>query len=94
MDWTLKENMVGGLFHCATLTGCRWCCTTIVQVGAETSDTPQEAVKSKPHCSWKVHSRRVGACVGDENTGSRSIVQHLRITSVIRPQRRTSVVAW
>jgi len=29
----IEGNMVGGLFHCATLTGCRWCLTTFVQAG-------------------------------------------------------------
>ena len=37
--WTLKEDMVGGLFHCATLTGGRGCHTAFVQVGTETPDT-------------------------------------------------------
>jgi len=39
MDWTLENNIVDGLFFCATLTGRRGGHTSFVQVGAETSDT-------------------------------------------------------
>jgi len=42
---------------------------------AESSDTAAEAVKPDPRCSWKGHSRSVGADVGDESKESRSIVQ-------------------
>ena len=44
MDWTLEDNMVDGLFFCATLTGCRVSHTQFVQAGVETSDTGTEAV--------------------------------------------------
>jgi len=43
MDWTLKDNVVDGLF-CATLTGRRGGHTPFVQAGAEKSDTRAEAV--------------------------------------------------
>jgi len=39
MDWTLEDNMVDGLFFCATLTGRRGSHTPFVQAGTETSDT-------------------------------------------------------
>ena len=39
MDWTLEDNMVDGLFFCATLTGRRGGHTPFVQAGTETSDT-------------------------------------------------------
>jgi len=92
MDLTLEDNMVGGLFFCATLTGCRGDHTQFVQAGAEMSDTGMEAVKPDPGCSWQGHSRRVGAGVGDESAESGSVLQPPRILSVIRPKRRTSVV--
>jgi len=44
MDWTLEDNMVDGLFFCATLTGLRGGHTSFVQAGAETSDTGAEIV--------------------------------------------------
>jgi len=45
MDWTLKEDRVGRLFYCATLTGGSWCHTTFTQVGAETSVTQNRRQK-------------------------------------------------
>jgi len=42
MDWTLEDNMVDGLFICATLTGRRGGHTPFVQAGVETSDTGAE----------------------------------------------------
>jgi len=39
VGWTLEDNMVDGLFFCATLTGRRGDHTPFVQAGAETSDT-------------------------------------------------------
>ena len=54
MDWTLEENMVDGLFFCATLTGRIGSHTPFVQAGAETSDTGVEAVK--PVCPPTPHS--------------------------------------
>ena len=83
MDWTLENNWVDGLFFCATLTGRRGDHTSFVQAGVETSDTGAEAVEPDQVSSWEGHSRRVGAGVGDENAESRSVVQTLRIPSVI-----------
>jgi len=54
MDWTMEDNMVDGLFFCATLTGLRRGHTPFVQAGAETSDTSAEAVKLDPG-SWESH---------------------------------------
>jgi len=56
MDWTLEDNMVDGLFFCATLTGRRGDHTPFVQTWAETPDTSADAVKSDPGSSWKGHS--------------------------------------
>jgi len=56
MDWTLENNMVDGVFFCATLTGRRAGHTPFVQAGAETSDTGTEAVKPDPASSWEGHS--------------------------------------
>jgi len=56
MDWTLEDNMVDGLFFCATLTSRRGGHTPFVQAGTETSDTCEEAVKPYPGSSWKGHS--------------------------------------
>jgi len=55
MDWTLEDNMVDGLFFCATLTGRRGGHTPFVQAGAGMSDTGAEAVKPDP-CFRKVIS--------------------------------------
>ena len=73
MDWTLEENMVDGLFFYATLTGRRGGPGPFVQAGT---------VKPEPRCSWRGHSRMVGADVGDESTESRSVVQPLHISTV------------
>jgi len=64
MDWTLEDNMVDGLFFCATLTGHKGGHNPFVQEGAETSGTSVEAVKPDPCSSWEGHSRRVGAMLG------------------------------
>jgi len=56
MDWTLEDNMINGLFFCATLTGHRGGNTPFVQAGAETPDTGAEAVKPDPGSSWEVRS--------------------------------------
>jgi len=56
------------------------------------SDTGAEAVKPDPGCSWQGYSRMKGADVGDESTESRGVHQPFRIPSVIRPERRTSVI--
>ena len=92
MEWTLEDNVVDGLFFCATLTSCRGCHTPFVQTGTETSETGAETVKPEPVSSWESHSMKVGAGVGDESTESRSVVQPLRPPLVIRPERRTYVV--
>ena len=54
MDWTLEDNMVDGLFFCATLTGRRGSHAPFVQAEAETSNTGVEAVK--PDCPPTPHS--------------------------------------
>ena len=58
MGWTLEDNMVDGLFFCATLTGRRGSHTSFVQAGAETPDTGTEVVTPDPGSSWEVHSGR------------------------------------
>ena len=65
MDWTLKDNMVDGLFFCVTLTGRRGGHTSFVQAGAETSDTGEEAVKPDPGCSQKANCRKGTLCSGN-----------------------------
>jgi len=52
----LEDNMVDGLFICATLTGRREGHTPFVQAGAETFDTGAEAVKPDPGSSWEGRS--------------------------------------
>jgi len=95
MDWTLEDDMVDGLFFCATFTGCRGSQghTLFVQAGAERSDTGTKAVEPDPGCSRKSHSRRVSAGVGVESAESHSVVQPHRLALVICPERRTYVVA-
>jgi len=44
MDWTLEDNMVDGLFFCATLTDRRGGHIPFVQAGAETSDIGAEGL--------------------------------------------------
>jgi len=92
VDWTLKDNMVDGLFFCATLTGRRGGHTPFVQARAKTFDAGAEAVKPDPGCTWEGHSGRDGAGFGDESTESRKVVRPLRLQLVIRPVRRTYVV--
>ena len=58
--------MVDSLFFCATFTGRRGGRTPLVQAGSETPDTGAEEIKPDPSCSWKGHSRRVGAVVKHE----------------------------
>jgi len=53
MDWTLEDNMVDGLFFCATLTGRRGGHAPFAQAGVETSDTGAKAVKPHPGSSWE-----------------------------------------
>ena len=52
MDWTVEDDMVDGLFFCATVTGRRGGHTSFAQAGAETSNTGAEAVKPDPSSSW------------------------------------------
>jgi len=56
MDWTLEDNMVDGLFFCATLADRRGGHNTFVQAGVETFDTGAEAIKPDPGSSWEGHS--------------------------------------
>jgi len=63
MDWTLEDDMVDGLFFCATLTSRRGGQTPFVQAGVEMSDTGAEAVELDPGSSWEGHSRGVYWCV-------------------------------
>jgi len=63
MDWTLEDDMVNGLFFCATLTRRRGGQTPFVQAGAETSDTGAEVIELDPGSSWEGLSGRVGADV-------------------------------
>jgi len=81
MDWTLDDNMVDGLFFCATLAGRRGGHTPFVQAGVETSNTCAEAVKPDPGCSWEGHSEGLGAGVGNENAESCGVVRPLCILS-------------
>jgi len=45
MDWTFEDNMVNGLFFCATLTSRRRGHNAFMWARAETSDTGATAVK-------------------------------------------------
>jgi len=91
MDWTLEDNMVDGLFFCATFTSRRGGHIPFVQAGAETSDTSAEAVEPDPGSSWEGHSGGLPV-VGDENAESCGVVRPLRIPLVIRQLRRLYVV--
>jgi len=82
-----QDNMVDGLFFCATLTGRRRGHTPFVQVGAGTSDTGAKAVMPDPRSPWQGQSRRVSAGVGVKSTESRRAAQPLHIPYVIRPDR-------
>ena len=70
MDWTLEDNMVDGLFFCATFTGRRGGHTPFVQAGGESSDTNADAAKQDPDCSLEGHSKDVGGGVGQESVES------------------------
>ena len=83
MDWTLEDNMVDGLFFCATLTSRRGSHTSFVQTWTETPDSGVEAVKPNPGSSWEGRSGRMGAGVGDENAETCGVVCPLRISLVI-----------
>ena len=92
MDWTLKDNMVNGLTwysarhsqfaEAAILHLCKqeWKCLTLVR-----------RVLIRTHAVLG-RSRRAGADVGDESTGSHSAIQPFVISSVPRPERHTSVI--
>ena len=71
MDWTLEDDIVGGLFFCTTHTGCRGGHTPFVQAGAETSDSGTEAVMQDSSFSWEGHS---GVCVPVSGIKVRSLV--------------------
>ena len=60
MAWILEDNMVDGLFFCATLTGRRGDHTPFVQAGADMPHSGVEAVKPHPGFSWEGHSGRRG----------------------------------
>jgi len=75
MDLTLEDNMAGGSFFCATLTGRRGGHTPFVQAGAETPDTGAEAVKRDRGSSCESHSGRVGTGVWSENVESCGVVR-------------------
>jgi len=92
MHWTLEDNVVDGLFFCATLTGHRGGRTPFVQAGMEMSDTSAEAVKPHPGCSWEDHSKAMGASVGDENVESCKVVHQCCILLLICPLRHTYAV--
>ena len=70
MGWTLEDNMVDGLFFCATLTDRRGGYTPFIQAGAETSDTGAKEVEPDLGSSLEGHSGRVGASVWNENARS------------------------
>ena len=91
MEWSLEDNMVDGLFFCATLSGLRGGHSPFLQTRAEMFDTGVEAVKPDPVSSWEGHSWE-GAGVGDENSESCGVVCPHRIPLVIHPVRRTCVV--
>jgi len=74
MDWTLEDNMVDSLFFCATFTGRSGGHTPFVQAGSETPDPGAEEIKPDPSCSWKGHSRRVGAGVRHERKNQHWLV--------------------
>ena len=92
MDWTLRDNVVDGLFFCATLTDRRGGPVPFVQAGGERSDTGAEAVKPDPAFSWEGHSEEVGASVGDESTESCRVVRPPCIALGNHPVRLTYVV--
>ena len=69
IDWALQDNMMDGLFFCASLTGCRKGHTICVSRSGKVRHR-WGGIKPEPRCSWQGHSRRVGA---DESTESRSV---------------------
>jgi len=92
MDWTVEDNMVDGLFFCATLTCRRGGHAPFVEAGAETSDTGAETVEPDPGFSWEGHS---GGGVPVSGIKVRSLVglsAHSAFHSMIHPLRRAYVV--
>ena len=92
MDWTLKDNMVDGLFFYATLIGRRGGHTPFVQAGAETPNTGVEVVKPDPGFSWEGHSCRAVTGVCNESAESCGVVRPLHIPLFICPLRCMYVV--
>jgi len=90
MGWTLEDNMVDGLFFCATFTGRRGGHNPFVQVGAETSDTGAKAVETDPGSSWEGNSGEVYQYL-ESIAESCGVVRPLRVPLKIRPLRRTYV---
>ena len=92
MNWTLEDNMVDGLFFCATLTGRRRGHTHLYK---------QERNRPTPVRRWLSRTQAVlgrvvpgvwlVAGVGDENAESFGVVRPLRIPLVIRPQCATGM---
>jgi len=87
IDWTVKDNMVNGLFFCATLT---------IRRRGHTPICVSRSGNVRHRCGGGQAGPTlflVGANVGNESTKYRSILQPLRIPLVIRPERLTSDVA-
>ena len=85
MDWTLEDNMIDGLFFCATLAGRR---SGHLCKQEQKRPTPvRERLRRGHRCSWQGHSRRVG-----RGWKSRSALQTSRIPSVTRPEYHISVI--
>jgi len=83
MDWTLEDNMVDGLFFCATLTSYRGGHTPFVQAGAETSDTAVRRLLSRTRA---LLGRVIpgGVSVWNENAESYGVVRPLRFHCATR----------
>jgi len=92
MDWTVENDMVDGLFFCATFTGRRGGHIPFVQAGAQKSDTGAEAVEPDPGSSWEGHSGGVYTGVCNWSAEFCGVVPPLRIPLMIRPLRRTYVI--
>jgi len=87
MDWTLEDNMVDGLFFCATLTSRRREHTHLCKQ-EQKRPTPVRRLLSLIHMLFfGGRFRRVGPGVGDESTESCRVVQPPRLPLVMRPER-------